>query len=371
MAETLLTAEYVFPGHPDKLCDAIADALVAEALRRESRALVGVEVAAYRNRVFITGRIACDGADEIGIDSLVRDVYRSAGYSAGWGPASDELIIETQLCLGPLEEGEAEVRELSDDQAICVGYAIDIPETNYLPVEHWLACELARRLHSFRADRPDLELGPDGKVLVVVRQDGRAWSLREFSCSLQQQARADEIALRRAVRGSLEEELARLAHTLPGLSTQLPDSILVNAAGPFELGGPEGDNGLSGKKLVADAYGPRVPIGGGAWSGKDFFKADRAGGLHSRRLAKLAVKLGLASEVRVTLGYLPGDRAARVYSIRSDNDELATSRALADIMDLRLVRSGEAFSVPDLLPEIARWGHFTDPSFSWEMAPRL
>src|SRR3546814_20461108 len=97
------------------------------------------------------------------------------------------------------------------------------------------------------------------------------------------------------------------------------ERLTVNGAGAFEVGGPEGDNGLSGKKLVMDAYGPRVSIGGGAWSGKDFFKADRAGGLHARRLAKLVVQLGLATEAIVTLNWFPGDREARILHIeRSD-----------------------------------------------------
>ena len=94
--------------------------------------------------------------------------------------------------------------------------------------------------------------------------------------------------------------------------------LTVNGAGAFEVGGPEGDNGLSGNKLVVDAYGSRVPIGGGAWSGKDFFKADRAGGLHARRLAKLAVQLGLARQAQVMLGWFPGDRSARLLQATGD-----------------------------------------------------
>jgi S-adenosylmethionine synthetase len=366
MTARILPAEYVFPGHPDKLCDAIADALVAEAIRREPRALVGVEVAIHRDHAVITGRIACSGANEINVDAIVRDIYRSAGYGDGWHPAPDDLKVDNQLCLGPLEEGESEFRELSDDQAICIGYAINLPQTNYLPLEHWLVHNLARRLHRLRAEQPGLALGPDGKVIVFLREEGSAWSLEGFSCSLQQRERADDVALHRAVRLAVEEELNRLAVILPGLSSATPESLTVNGAGAFDVGGPEGDNGLSGKKLVVDAYGPRVPIGGGAWSGKDFFKADRAGGLHARRLAKLAVRLGLAEEARVTLGWFPGDRSARVLQILTDKGELSTSGALPEMIDLSLKRSGERFSVPESLVDIARWGHFTDGSAPWD-----
>jgi S-adenosylmethionine synthetase len=366
----LYPAEFVFPGHPDKLCDAIADSLVAEAIRRERRALVGVEVAVNRKRVFVTGRIACRDATTIDVEQTVRDVYRSAGYGDGWYPSPEEVVVEADLCLGPLEEGEAEFRELSDDQAICVGYANNLPQTNHLPVEHWLAGRLARRLYAVRTVNPALQLGPDGKVLVVVREEGASWVLEDFSCSLQQRSKADDVALHRAVRLAIGEELERLAAELPGLSSALPEQMTVNGAGAFEVGGPEGDNGLSGKKLVMDAYGPRVPIGGGAWSGKDFFKADRAGGLHARRLAKFVVQLGLASEARVTLQWFPGDREARVVDIATPSGRLASKEQVSDCVDLTLLRSGSDFNVEDLA-EVARWGHFTDTSSAWELTRRV
>lgn len=365
MTATLHAAEFVFPGHPDKLCDAIADALVLEAGRRERRALVGVEVAVHRNRVFITGRIACHDAQGIDIDSLVRDVYRSAGYDQHWYPAPEKVEITADLCLGPLEDGEAEFRELADDQAICIGYANDLTATNHLPVEHWLAGELARRLHALRRDAPELALGPDGKVIVTVREEGDTWTLDAFSCSLQQQADADAIGLHRKVRIALEQEMQRLAGLLPGLAATLPERLTVNGAGAFEVGGPEGDNGLSGKKLVMDGYGPRVPIGGGAWSGKDFFKADRAGALHARRVARMIVQLGLAREARVSLIWAPGERQAHVLGIESPGGTAVPTAAIASCIDRSLARSGETFPIDDLV-EAARWGHFARPDYPWE-----
>lgn len=369
-AGRLFAAEFVFPGHPDKLCDAIADALVREAAYREPRALVGVEVAVHRNRVIVTGRIACVGAADIDVERIARDVYRSAGYGDGWYPSPEEVVVENHLCLGPLEEGEAEFRELSDDQAICIGYANGLTPTNHLPVEHWLVGRLARRLHALRHEQPGLGLGPDGKVLVTVRDDGASWRLESFSCSLQQQAARDSVALHRAVRLAVGDELQRLAAVVPGLSAAVPEQLTVNGAGAFEVGGPEGDNGLSGKKLVMDAYGPRVPIGGGAWSGKDFFKADRAGGLHARRVAKLIVELGLASEATVTLGWFPGDREARILDIATPAGQPVRPETLTRRVDLSLRRSGEDFRVDDLI-EIARWGHFENAERPWERLGRI
>jgi S-adenosylmethionine synthetase len=251
-----------------------------------------------------------------------------------------------------------------------VGYANNLQQTNHLPVEHWLAGRLARRLHALRREEPGLGLGPDGKVLVLVREGGSSWALDSFGCSLQQLTSSDPIALHRAVRLAISDELQRLSLQLPGLSASVPDHLTVNGAGAFEVGGPEGDNGLSGKKLVMDAYGPRVPIGGGAWSGKDFFKADRAGGLHARRVAKLAVELGLSNEATVTLGWFPGDREARILDIATPPGRSVSSDALARCVDLSLRYSGEQFPVDDLA-EVARLGHFQNADRPWERIRKI
>ena len=369
--EILYPAEFVLPGHPDKLCDAVADALVAAAIAREPRALVGVEVAVHRNRVFVTGRIGGHNAESIEVPEIVRDVYRSAGYGDGWYPAAEELRIEMDLCVGPLEEGESECRLLSDDQAICVGYAVDRPETQYLPVEQWLVGQLARRLHRLRAERADLGLGPDGKVLVVVGESGGRFELRGFSCSLQQRAAADAIALHHAVCVTLEEALRGLSLSLPGLSAQVPEQLAVNGAGAFDVGGPEGDNGLSGKKLVMDAYGPRVAIGGGAWSGKDFHKADRAGALLARRIAKLMVLAGMTREATVTVNFAPGDRAAQLVNVVADGAGMHAAQRCLCFLEADLAASGARWRPHGALVEVARWGHFQDATLPWESLGRL
>lgn len=360
-------AEFVFPGHPDKLSDAIADALVQEASQYDKRALVGVEVAVHRNKVFITGRIGCEGAESIDIDGLTREVYRTAGHDDGWNPGPDEIVIETDLCLGPLEEGEAEYRSVSDDQSICSGYAIAIPETNYLPVEHWLVNRLGRRLMSLRLEYPTLSLGPDGKAVVIVHEtdDGNR-TLSMFSCSIQQREEADDIALHRAVRIALEAEMKKLADELPGLSPGLPEELFVNGAGSFDVGGPEGDNGLSGKKLVIDAYGPRVQIGGGALSGKDFFKVDRAGALHARRIAKAVVLTGTTREALVRLAWFPGDQQGRLLSIETEDRTPLNPKPWQRLFDLSLEASGENWAYAADLVQIARYGHFTDKDLLWE-----
>jgi S-adenosylmethionine synthetase len=366
MTDKLHCAEFVFPGHPDKLSDAIADALVQEAGRREKRALVGVEVAVHRNNVFVTGRIGCEGAEDIDVAALVRDVYRSAGYGGLWLPEPASIEVRCDLCLGPLEEGEAEFRSLSDDQSICTGYAVAIPESNFLPVEHWLANRLGRRLANLHYEEPDLQLGPDGKVIVMVSESTDGFRIDGFSCSLQQMERANGIGLQRKVRELLQEEVAHLAGEFSRLAPQVPESLSVNGAGTFEVGGPEGDNGLSGKKLVVDAYGPRVPIGGGALSGKDFYKVDRAGAIHARRIAKAIVMTGAAEEALVRLAWFPGNTTARLISIEADGGQMLNVRPWQDLFELSLEESGEGWTNTVDLLNVARFGHFTDRDLPWE-----
>ena len=366
MINKLHSAEFVFPGHPDKLSDAIADALVQEAGQREKRALVGVEVAVHRNTVFVTGRIGCEGAEDIDVAGFVRHVYLTAGYGGLWVPEPDNIEVHCDLCLGPLEDGEAEFRSLADDQSICTGYATAVPETNFLPVEHWLANRLGRRLGELRVEEPGLQLGPDGKVIVMVSEDDEGYRLDEFSCSLQQMAGASDIALHRKVREVLQEELGRLAGEFSRLSQQIPERLSVNGAGTFEVGGPEGDNGLAGKKLVVDAYGPRVPIGGGALSGKDFFKVDRAGAIHARRIAKAMVMTGAANEALVRLAWFPGDTSARIITIEGNRGETLDIRPWQALFDLSLESSGEAWTGAADLLRVARFGNFTEENLPWE-----
>jgi S-adenosylmethionine synthetase len=359
-------AEFVLPGHPDKLCDAIADALVEEACRREKRALCGVEVAIHRASVFITGRIACREAESIPFDRIARDVLGSAGYGKEWQPDPDSLRVEADLCLGPLNDGQSEFRAVSDDQSIITGYAVNLPGTNYLPPEHWLAYRLSSAVEQLRMKQPELLLGPDGKVTVIYEEDRERSRVVGFSTSLQQKVNGPAIELHRAVLWVLKNELAAVAEAIPGFDPAVPAEVHVNGAGNFEVGGPEGDNGLSGKKLVIDAYGPRVPIGGGALSGKDFFKADRAGAILARRLAKLAVLTGTMHECTATMAFLPGSRQARLVSLRNDSGEYFDCTRWSALSDRSLETIGDAYTGLHELIDVARYGHFTRPELMWE-----
>jgi S-adenosylmethionine synthetase len=346
------TAEFVLPGHPDKLCDAAVDGIVQFIRERDPRGQCGLEAACVFDKFFLTGRMAShqDVLAELDVAATVRDTYASAGYgvdAAGflWGPPPDQLAITTAFCRGPFEEGERELRHLSDDQAICIGYANHMVETDHLPPAHWLARQIGKELWRLRIAKGAGEVGPDGKVIVRVQSDGTHWQPRHVSISLNHHEGSDWLLLRR-----IAEEAVEYACT----GKNLPD-IVLNGAGMFIAGGPNGDNGLSGKKLVVDAYGPTVPIGGGAWSGKDLNKVDRLGGYLARELAVQAVADLNLKEAIVTLEYIPGCDApvhaevlANGQPVAYPIDPTATSNAL---ITARLVES-----LPPL-PEMARWGH--------------
>jgi S-adenosylmethionine synthetase len=308
-------AEAVCCGHPDKLADTIASRIVDLACARDDRALAGVEVAIHRSLVFVDGRIAagegpgCAIAEQE-LDALVRQVFRDAGYgetpSGHFVPLPEDLNVRFDLCLGPLENDERAIRDISDDQSICVGYAVEGNRAGYRPLEQALASDFVRALECLRRTRPALGLGPDGKTLVAVR--GRA--LAGVSLSVHHRPGVEWIELTRAVRAACEKVAAEYIDA--GELDPLADvDWLINGAGAFEIGGPEGDNGLSGKKLVADAYGSAVPIGGGAFCGKDPRKVDPKGQKLAREMALELVQSGKAREATVWLVWRPGDEEPR------------------------------------------------------------
>ncbi len=305
-------AEFILPGHPDKLCDRIADRLVDEACARDPRSLVGVEVALHQQVVLVTGCVTTVPAMTIPeVDAIVRQTFRDAGYDESWLSA-DTLRIDHDLRLEELDDDLRGLRSISDDQAICVGYAGGNKEHRYLPLAHRLAYLGGQHM---LAIREQYGLGPDGKIIVVCEGE----TVAQVSISLHHHPDTDR------------KQIYRMAWEVAqhiGLTD--PEKLTVNGGGDFDVGGPWGDNGLSGKKLVVDAYGPHVSIGGGAWSGKDPHKIDRVGGLMARHLAISAVRMGLGQEAKVTFGWFPGD-AEPSYKLLEVDGEARDWRLLGNV----------------------------------------
>jgi S-adenosylmethionine synthetase len=325
-------------------------------------------VACVFDNVVLTGRVASHhkyalpALREWQYRKLTQAAYASAGYgedAAGhlWGPRPEDLQITSLLRVGEFVMDERELRHLSDDQAICVGYACRSPATGWLPPAHWLARRIGRELVRLRAEQGAGQLGPDGKVLVYGAGELAAFRPTLVSLSLHHHERSDWLLLRRLAEEAVETACAGLP--TPGIE--------LNGAGMFVCGGPNGDNGLSGKKLVVDAYGPGVPIGGGAWSGKDLCKVDRLGGLAARQVALASLLGSDADAALVTLSYLPGgDRPARVDLLLdgAPSDAVVVPAAFGALETARL---HPLFVTADAsLVDLARWGHL-QPGLPWEL----
>ena len=365
-------AEYVSPGHPDRLADAIVESVVDIAVSRDADALVGVECAVHTDHVFIDGRIAagrgtCAVTHEE-IETRARDVYRAAGYGGLWKPAPEDLRVIQNVCLEPLSAEERAIRQYSDDQNVVSGYACDHPETDYLPPAHFIARYIGRKVDAWRRTLPD-KFGPDFKVLVhlaekvsdttavvsdtgelvsdtgkdaLAASDGHGvrhqkaqgvrhlcYEWRRLTLSIQHAENVYAQERHELVTPVVREALAELeARGLRGIAQLKPDQFVLNGAGDFIQGGPEGDNGLSGKKLAVDFYGPEVPIGGGAICGKDPHKVDVAGAFRARELALKLLKGGAGRRaVTVRLGWTPGD-AAPAFREAEATDSFGLSRPI-------------------------------------------
>ena len=362
-------AEVVFPGHPDKLADAIADSIVGKVYAEDTHALVGIEVAVSLSCVLITGRIAAGPkvVRSIDIEGIVRQVYHQAGYGGIWSPDPGELTIDTSgLILEVILKQEREIRHLSDDQSITVGYAVNSPETNFLPRAQWLAWNL---MYTIMHLKNKTEFGPDGKLMCYVVNHEEIGRLERIVVSLQHSPEIDWSRLNVLVWDSLKMLKDNLACKGKVIEIDM-DSIdlIVNGHGDFSTGGPYGDNGLSGKKLVMDAYGPSVPIGGGAYSGKDPHKVDRLGPLLAREMALEAVLREGLSEERVSITWAPG-RSGYITC-----DFLNCSQSISDLIKRRLPRDIEGIRsryFPDgknpKLSEFAKFGWYSGKfDATWE-----
>ena len=327
-------AEYVSPGHPDRLADAIVESIVDLAVGRDSEALVGVECAVHTDHVFIDGRIAagraaCAVSNEE-IEEIARNVYREAGYGGIWIHAPEKLKVIQNVCLEPLSDDERAIRSLSDDQNVVTGFACNHPETDYLPPAHFIANYIGRKIDAWRRTASD-KFGPDFKVLVHIGHNGGRYEWRRFTLSIQHAPGVFAAEQHELVLPVVSEALGELeTRGLVGISDLPLENFILNGMGDFIVGGPEGDNGLSGKKLAVDFYGPEIPIGGGAICGKDPHKVDVAGAFRARELALRLLKESggrgattLPSDgragaprtpqgwqaVTVRLGWTPGDAA--------------------------------------------------------------
>jgi len=373
----LFTSESVSEGHPDKVCDRISDAVVDAYLAAEPEARVACETLATTNRVVIAGEVR--GPDSITKDKVIqlaREAIKDIGYEQEgfhWEKADVSVFLHAQsahIAQGVDASGNKD--EGAGDQGIMFGYACnETPEL--MPAPIYYAHKILENLTAVRkAKQGDAaKLGPDAKSQVTVRyENGKPVAATQIVLSTQH---LDENLSSDDVRAIVEPHIRR---TLPEGWISADTVWHVNPTGKFVIGGPDGDCGLTGRKIIVDTYGGAAPHGGGAFSGKDPTKVDRSAAYAARYLAKNVVAAGLADRCTLQLSYAIG--VAKPLSIYVDLHETGKvsedklEAVLMDVMDLspRGIRTHLGLNKP-IYARTSAYGHFgrkpdADGGFSWE-----
>ena len=388
MARRLFTSESVTEGHPDKIADQISDSILDAMLKEDPRSRVAVETLITTGQVHVAGEVTTTGW--VDIPAIVRDTILEIGYDSskkGFDGASCGVSVSigsqspdiAQGVDDAIEEREGEAvdeldRQGAGDQGLMFGYACDdTPELMPLPIH--LAHNLARRLAQVRKDGAIPYLRPDGKTQVTIEYDENDKAVRLDTIVVSTQ-HASDIDLATLLTPDIEELVVR--PEIAGLDIETADfRLLVNPTGRFEIGGPMGDAGLTGRKIIVDTYGGMARHGGGAFSGKDPSKVDRSAAYAMRWVAKNVVAAGLARRCEVQVAYAIGKaHPVGVFvetfgtGIRPDADiqaavlEIFDLRPAAIIRDLDLLRP--------IYAQTAAYGHFGRgvPDFTWERTDR-
>lgn len=296
-------SEMVLPGHPDKFCDQIADALVAEAAKLDPDAYAQIEAGVWSDVVWLSGAIAARAPLARSLRDVVVETGRAIGYRDGNWIDAARYAVNSTVCLS-----QADPRQWSghvNDQSIVIGWAGYDARTRYLPPEHFLCHHFRDAVAGACADGLLRGHGPDGKILVRLREEGSAWILEHVLITLQQAADVSLMEVSSLAARTLEAAYERAcAHDDRWRAPWREVTLLINPNGPLLNGGSDGDNGQTGRKLAVDFYGPRIPIGGGALSGKHISHIDRIGAYAARSAAVRAVRSG-AQSCLVRVCYAP------------------------------------------------------------------
>jgi S-adenosylmethionine synthetase len=377
----------VTEGHPDKICDQISDAILDALLAKDPESRVAVETLATTGLVHVAGEVTTDAYVEI--PQIVRETILGIGYdssangfdgarcgvSVSIGQQSNDIAGGVFNSLEAREGRQEDDYDLqgAGDQGLMFGYASD--ETpSYMPVPIWLAHRLSERLTEVRKNGELAYLRPDGKTQVTVGYDGdRPVSVETVVISSQH---ADGASLDQ-LRADLAAHVVDPVMALSNLDTSRTRNIL-NPAGAFVIGGPVGDAGLTGRKIIVDTYGGMARHGGGAFSGKDPSKVDRSAAYAMRWVAKNVVAAGLAKRAEIQIAYAIGQArpvGTYVETFGTETvDPARISAAIAEIFDLRPRAIIDALDLKrPIYAKTAAHGHFgrEDPDFTWERLDRV
>lgn len=378
----LFTSESVTEGHPDKVCDRISDSILDALVEKDPHSRVAVETMVTTGLVHVAGEVTTEAYVEI--PQIVRDEILKIGYNSsqvGFDGASCGVSISIgqqspDIAGGvdhALEEREGSASDVRDsqgagDQGIMFGYACaDTPDL--MPAPIWLAHKLSKRLADVRHNEIATGLRPDGKTQVTLAyEDGKPVGIDSVLVSTQHDEALNQSDLRDLIVAHVIDPVLRD----DGLDLDTADmKILVNPSGRFVIGGPAGDAGVTGRKIIVDTYGGMARHGGGAFSGKDPSKVDRSATYAARWAAKNVVAAGLASKCEIQLAYAIG-RAHPVglyvetFGTGNVSDQ-QIARAIETVFDLR---PAGIIADLDLLRPIyaatSSYGHFGRPGFPWE-----
>ena len=385
MGKNLFTSESVTEGHPDKICDQISDAILDAIIAKDPTARVACETTVTTGIISIMGEITTNAVVDYG--TIARETVREIGYDrAKYGFDCDTCAVVTSIdkqsadiamgvdkALETKEDAALDLTNGAGDQGMMFGYACD--ETKELmPLPISLAHTLAKRLTDVRKDGTFDYLRPDGKTQVTVEYDENNKPIHIDTVVLSTQHDPD-VTLEQIRKDMIE---LVIKPTLPADLFDENTRIFVNPTGRFVIGGPQGDSGLTGRKIIVDTYGGSAPHGGGAFSGKDPTKVDRSAAYAARYVAKNIVAAGLADKCQVQLAYAIG--VAQPVSVRVDTfgtGTVADSKledAVEQVFDLRptaIIRDLDLRR--PIYRQLAAYGHMgrTDLDVSWEKTDRV
>ncbi len=370
----LFTSESVSEGHPDKICDRISDAILDAFLTEEELARVACETFATTNRVVIGGEVGLSTPEKLdafmgGVENIVRDCVKDIGYEQD-GFHWKNMSVENHLHAQSAHIAQGVDAAGAGDQGIMFGYAVD-ETAELMPAPIQYSHAILRNLAEARHAGPLSMLGPDAKSQLSVNYvDGKPVGVASIVLSTQH---LDETMTSADVRAVVEPYIL---NTLPEGWVTADTEWHVNPTGKFVIGGPDGDAGLTGRKIIVDTYGGAAPHGGGAFSGKDPTKVDRSAAYAARYLAKNVVAAGLAKRCTIQLSYAIG--VAKPLSIYCDTHgtgqvhETAIEKAVAQAMDLTPTGIKDHLQLTrPIYARTAAYGHFgrtptDDGGFSWE-----
>jgi S-adenosylmethionine synthetase len=365
---TLFTSESVCSGHPDKICDAISDAIVDAALAQDPHARTGIETVAGANRIALFGEIKTSA--DINFEKIVREKVRELGYTVpAWGfSVESEFSNDVHQQSPEIALGVDRSDDIgAGDQGMMFGFACDeTPELMPLPIA--LAHALTRRIDEARINNELKWLRPDGKAQVTVRyENGKPVSVEKVVAAVAH----DEKTPAEQVRTELLKTVIEPVITKYGFKLPADEDIVINGTGLWHIPGPESDAGLTGRKIVVDTYGGYARVGGGAFSGKDPSKVDRSGAYAARYIAKNIVAAGLATKCEVGLAYVIGQPLPLMQTIDAFGTATVSEAELYEFKDKLIDTSVKGIiETLDLARPIygatSAYGHFGKADLPWE-----